>query len=127
MGVNSIRPRFHAVFSFQNIFVKMTFCPGYLLFFLAVFGRAMSEIIDVPEYWPELANDLTKVVWSHATNSQEKLKKALEGDTMMIEADVNLGIYTGDTSIELIPIMAHPPIMFSDLSLESFLNTIIDN
>ena len=34
---------------------------------------------DVPEYWPELANDLTKVVWSHATNSQEKLKKALEG------------------------------------------------
>ena len=37
-----------------------------------------------------------------------------------------IGIYTGDTSIELIPIMAHPPIMFSDLSLESFLNTIID-
>ena len=35
--------------------------------------------LDVPEYWPELANDLTKVVWSHATNSREKLKKALEG------------------------------------------------
>lgn len=45
---------------------------------------------------------------------------------MMIEADVNLGIYTGDTSIELIPIMAHPPMMISDLSLESFLNTVIN-
>ena len=43
--MNSIRPRFHAVFSFQNISVKMIFCPGYFLFFLAVFGRAMSEII----------------------------------------------------------------------------------
>ena len=41
----SIRPRFHAVFSFQNISVKMIFCPGYFLFFLAVFGRSMSEII----------------------------------------------------------------------------------
>ena len=41
----SIRPRFHAVFSFQNSSVKMIFCPGYLLFFLAVFGRTMSEII----------------------------------------------------------------------------------
>ena len=41
----SIRPRFHAVFSFQNISVKMIFCPGYFLFFLAIFGGAMSEII----------------------------------------------------------------------------------
>ena len=38
---------------------------------------------DVPEYWPELENDLTKVVWSHATNSQEKLKKALEGKSFV--------------------------------------------
>ena len=37
-----------------------------------------------------------------------------------------LGTYTGDTSTELVPIMAHPPIMSSDLLLESFLNTIID-
>ena len=44
-----------------------------------LFNYVCVYFSDVPEYWPELANDLTKVVWSHATNSQEKLKKALEG------------------------------------------------
>ena len=45
---------------------------------------------------------------------------------MMIEADVNLGYFTGGGSIfDFIPIMAHPPIMYSDLSLELFLETII--
>ena len=36
-------------------------------------------ISDVIDYWPELENDLTKVIWSHATNSKEKLQNALEG------------------------------------------------
>ena len=45
---------------------------------------------------------------------------------MMIEADVNLGYFTGGGSIfDFIPIMAHPPIMYSDLSLDLFLETII--
>ena len=44
----------------------------------------------------------------------------------MIEADVNLGYFTGGGSIfDFIPIMAHPPIMYSDLSLDLFLETII--
>ena len=34
---------------------------------------------DVTDYWPEVKQDLTKVIWSHATNSQNKLQKALEG------------------------------------------------
>jgi hypothetical protein len=46
------------------------------------------------------------------------------GETMMIEADVNLGFVLG--GFDLIPIMAHPPIVISDLSLEMFLDTIIE-
>ena len=38
-----------------------------------------SLILDVVDYWPELGNDLTKVIWSHATNSKEKLQNALDG------------------------------------------------
>jgi hypothetical protein len=37
------------------------------------------NITDVPDYWPELDGDLTKVIWSHATNSIEKLEQALSG------------------------------------------------
>ena len=53
-------------------------------------------------------------------------KAKISDDTMMIEADVNLGYFTGGGSIfDFIPIMAHPPIMYSDLSLDLFLETII--
>ena len=38
------------------------------------------DIPDVQEYWPDLDGDLTKVTWSHATNSQQKLAEALSGD-----------------------------------------------
>ena len=54
------------------------------------------------------------------------LTEKISDDTMMIEADVNLGYFTGGGSIfDFIPIMAHPPIMYSDLSLDLFLETII--
>ena len=76
------------------------------------------DIIEVSEFWPEVANDLTLVKWSHATNSQELLEIAISDDTMMIEADVSIG--EGD-----IPIMAHPPKNESDLTLEEFMNTVV--
>jgi hypothetical protein len=47
------------------------------------------------------------------------------GKDMMIEADVSLGTIKGKEG-ELIPIMAHPPSKQSDLSLEEFLDTILD-
>ena len=43
-----------------------------------------SSKIDVVDYWPELENDLTKVIWSHATNSKDKLQQALNGKTLKI-------------------------------------------
>merc|ERR1719430_135815 len=52
-------------------------------------------MVHVTDYWPEVAEDLTKVSWSHATNSRAK------------------------------PIMAHPPANSSDLSLEQFLQSVL--
>ena len=43
-------------------------------------SKVTFDIPDVQEYWPDLDGDLTKVTWSHATNSQQKLAEALSGD-----------------------------------------------
>ena len=45
---------------------------------------------------------------------------------MMIEADVTLGTHKLLASQSKIPVMAHPPITSSDLSLEEFLDMIIN-
>ena len=47
-----------------------------------------SLILDVVDYWPELGNDLTKVIWSHATNSKEKLQDALDGKKVKIDQNI---------------------------------------
>ena len=44
---------------------------------------------------------------------------------MMIEADINLGFDVEGSISEMVPIMAHPPNIISDLSLERFLVTVI--
>ena len=44
---------------------------------------------------------------------------------MMIEADINLGFDLDGSISEMVPIMAHPPSIISDLSLERFLMTVI--
>ena len=44
----------------------------------------------------------------------------------MIEANVNLGHFTGDLIWDLIPIMAYPPQLHSDLSLDLFLDKVIE-
>ncbi|XP_018020188.1 protein FAM151B isoform X2 [Hyalella azteca] len=85
-----------------------------------------SSIPDVDQYWPEVANDLSKVTWSHATNSKALLQEALTNDTiMMIEADISMGHLQGNLSTDPLPIMAHPPHKTSDLSFEMFLDTVL--
>jgi len=90
----------------------------------------MPSYPNVQEYWPDLDGDLTKVTWSHATNSQQKLAEALSESSkvMMMEADVSLGWLTGQIPgvQPKIPIMAHPPAFLSDLSLEEFLTKTIE-
>lgn len=45
-------------------------------------------------------------------------------DVQMIEADIVFGYLTDDPTREMQPVMAHPPIEFSDISLRSFLNQV---
>lgn len=82
--------------------------------------------VAVDKYFPEINGDLSRVTWVHAVNSMSKLQSALDGEVMMLEADVSLGnlVGTNDES-NPIPIMAHPPNRTSDLSLEQFIDKII--
>lgn len=66
-------------------------------------------------------------VWSHATNSRQRLQHAMQDATITaIEADMIMGIdttYRANSTLE--PIMGHPimghPLRSSDLSFETFL------
>merc|ERR1712215_4421 len=91
--------------------------PLFLVVVLLIQGIDM-EIVDVKVFWPEVADDLSLVKWSHATNSKDMLDTAIEDDTMMIEADVSIG--EGG-----VPIMAHPPVDTSDITLQQFMNSLI--
>ena len=39
----------------------------------------MKFSAGVTEYWPEVKDDLTNIIWSHRTNSESELQKALSG------------------------------------------------
>ena len=68
-----------------------------------------------------LSSELPK--WSHATNSIAKLKAALEDDEITaIECDIMMG--HGDSSKMAVPILSHPPIRQSDLTLSHFLSLV---
>ncbi|XP_043802481.1 protein FAM151B isoform X2 [Apis laboriosa] len=81
---------------------------------------------SVANFFPEIKGNLTKITWAHAVNDKATLNKSLEGNVMMLEADVMFGKVTGQDSTVQQPIMAHPPANESDLSLENFLNTVIE-
>uniref|UniRef100_A0A182JJR1 Menorin-like domain-containing protein n=1 Tax=Anopheles atroparvus TaxID=41427 RepID=A0A182JJR1_ANOAO len=70
--------------------------------------------------------NLTKVTWAHAVNDAEFLTRVLDSDIQFIEADISLGYLIEDVTKENeIPIMAHPPAVESNLSLETFLKRIL--
>lgn len=96
----------------------------FLLLFIQVHSEnsfrlpGAADFFDVPIF---------KIKWGHGINNRALLKKSLEGKDMMIEADVSMGTIKGkDGDLLLVPIMAHPPSKQSDLSLEEFLDTILD-
>ncbi|KAG6798761.1 hypothetical protein HZU73_05564 [Apis mellifera caucasica] len=95
---------------------------------LAVIHSVMCASVTetVANFFPEIEGNLTKISWAHAVNDKATLNKTLEGSAMMLEADVVLGKVTGQDGSVQQPIMAHPPSNESDLSLENFLNTVIE-
>ncbi|KAK2868223.1 hypothetical protein Q7C36_000094 [Tachysurus vachellii] len=62
--------------------------------------------------------------WYHSANSKVETQKALESDTMILEADVNVQGHNTDNETN-IPIMAHPPDVYSDNTLEEWLDAVI--
>lgn len=71
----------------------------------------------------------SKLQWSHATNSLDKVKSALSNNEITaIEADIMMGYYTdgGGSCRQYGPIMSHPPYEESDLSAALFLQLAMD-
>jgi len=58
-------------------------------------------------------------------NFREKLKAAIDGEVMMLEADVVLGLDLNNLDKGQMPVMAHPPDILSDLTLKEFLEGVI--
>jgi hypothetical protein len=89
-----------------------------------MFGGCGPSKSSVPEkgFFPE---DLTKVTWDHAVNSQALMDAALNSTVMMLEADILMGTKIGSNASILIPIMAHPPANTSDLTFEEFLAQVL--
>ncbi|XP_067893646.1 protein FAM151A [Heterodontus francisci] len=68
--------------------------------------------------------DALLVTWHHAANSKSQMKEALTGNAMVLEADVNIeGFNTVNKTGT--PIMAHPPDIYSDNTLQEWLDAVI--
>ncbi|KAM5160475.1 protein FAM151A [Callospermophilus lateralis] len=83
---------------------------------------------DMLEYLLSLGQishlDGLSVTWYHAANSQEEMKAALSSNTMVLEADVTVhGLNTANETG--VPIMAHPPAIYSDNTLQQWLETVL--
>ncbi|XP_042352876.1 protein FAM151A [Plectropomus leopardus] len=62
--------------------------------------------------------------WFHRANTKEEMNKALTSDSMILEADVTLEGY-GTPSEKPVPIMAHPPAIYSDNTLDQWLDAVL--
>lgn len=92
---------------------------------LAVLHTAMTNAAVNPKtFFPDVKNNLTKIVWAHAVNSQKDLTNALENPSvMMLEADVVMGVKNDSKDNNSIPIMSHSH-NTSDLTLEEFVAAV---
>ncbi|KAJ0059330.1 hypothetical protein NL108_015508 [Boleophthalmus pectinirostris] len=66
------------------------------------------------------------VTWFHRANGKEELNQALASDAMVLEADVTLHGY-GTADQKPIPIMAHPPNVTSDITLDQWLDAVLES
>ncbi|XP_050308171.1 protein FAM151B [Anthonomus grandis grandis] len=99
----------------------------YVLVLSALILDNRVHTMKTQEFFPDAAQNLTKINWAHAVNNQSYLSSTLKDAKIdMIEADIVLGTITGQSDTTPIPIMAHPPTNTSDLSLESFLTQVRD-
>ncbi|XP_043114690.1 protein FAM151A [Puntigrus tetrazona] len=62
--------------------------------------------------------------WYHAANNKSEMNKALNSNVMILEADVNVKGHNTANETN-IPIMAHPPDIYSDNTLEEWLDAVL--
>ncbi|RWS13144.1 DUF2181 domain containing protein-like protein [Dinothrombium tinctorium] len=73
------------------------------------------------DFFPNAGGDGLRIKWAHAINSRHQLSSALMSDELMIEADVTLA----ESNRYPVPIMAHPPMTMSDITLEDWLIEVV--
>ncbi|XP_054429585.1 protein FAM151A [Pteronotus mesoamericanus] len=64
------------------------------------------------------------VTWYHAANSKKDMMAALNSNVMVLEADITVeGLNTANETG--VPIMAHPPTIYSDNTLQQWLEAVL--
>lgn len=66
-----------------------------------------------------IGTDASRITWSHAVNSKQKLIEAISGEFMFLEADIQM---VSDVHSE--PVMAHPPVIHSDLTFSQWIDLV---
>uniref|UniRef100_A0AAV2JSZ0 Protein FAM151A n=1 Tax=Knipowitschia caucasica TaxID=637954 RepID=A0AAV2JSZ0_KNICA len=69
--------------------------------------------------------DGLQATWFHRANSKDEMNRALASEAMVLEADVTLQGY-GTPAQKPIPIMAHPPNVTSDNTLDQWLDAVLN-
>ncbi|XP_056148780.1 protein FAM151A [Lampris incognitus] len=64
--------------------------------------------------------------WYHRANNMTAMKKALASDAMILEADVTVEGF-GTPNQKPVPIMAHPPTIYSDNTLDQWLEAVLNS
>ncbi|XP_046941085.1 protein FAM151A [Lynx rufus] len=87
--------------------------------------RPDADMLDYLQSLGQISQrDGLLVTWYHAANSQKEMGAALSSNAMVLEADVTVeGLNTvNETGV---PVMAHPPAIYSDNTLQQWLEAVL--
>uniref|UniRef100_A0A8C9JEK8 Protein FAM151A n=1 Tax=Panthera tigris altaica TaxID=74533 RepID=A0A8C9JEK8_PANTA len=87
--------------------------------------RPDADMLDYLQSLGQISQrDGLLVTWYHAANSQKEMGAALSSNAMVLEADVTIeGLNTvNETGV---PVMAHPPAIYSDNTLQQWLEAVL--
>uniref|UniRef100_A0A452RD07 Protein FAM151A n=1 Tax=Ursus americanus TaxID=9643 RepID=A0A452RD07_URSAM len=89
--------------------------------------RPDADMLDYLQSLGQISEpDGLLVTWYHAANGRKEMEAALNSNAMVLEADVTVeGFKTpNETGV---PIMAHPPAIYSDNTLQQWLETVLSS
>ncbi|XP_002730456.1 menorin-like [Saccoglossus kowalevskii] len=84
-----------------------------------------NTMVNIVDYFEEAEGDGLNIIWAHGVNSKEELYDALNDDTMMLEGDIVLEGMGTENETDT-PVMAHPPLVYSDITLAEWLYGITE-